>query len=202
AAPLRAWTAGCSTGEEVYSIAILLREEMLRHKKAFPLQLFASDIDSQGLKRAREAVYPESIVSDVSDERLDRFFIKKDNSYQVNKEIRESVTFAAHNLLVDPPFTKMDLISCRNLLIYIERETQKKLRTLFAFALNPGGYLFLGKSDSIEGSESFEAVSRNFRIYLRKGPVAAPVASSPTRAGLPPGLQARIEKQPSFKLSD
>jgi two-component system CheB/CheR fusion protein len=201
-APLRAWTAGCSTGEEVYSIAILIREEMLRHKKAFPLQLFASDIDAEGLKCAREAVYPESIVSDVSEERLDRFFIRKDSSYQINKEIRESVTFAAHNLLVDPPFTKMDLISCRNLLIYIERETQKKLQDVFAFALNPGGYLFLGKSDSIEGSESFEAVSRNFRIYLRNGPVAAAGASFPTRAGLPPGLRAGIEKQPSFKLSD
>ena len=202
AAPLRAWTAGCSTGEEVYSIAILIREEMLRHKKSFPLQLFASDIDAEGLKCAREAVYPESIVSDVSEERLDRFFIKKDSSYQVNKEIRESVTFAVHNLLVDPPFTKMDLISCRNLLIYIERETQKKLQDVFAFALNPGGYLFLGKAESIEDNESFEAVSRSSRIYLRKGPAAAPVASFPTRAGLPPGLQAGMEKQPSFKLSD
>ena len=200
AAPLRAWTAGCSTGEEVYSIAILLREEMLRHKKNFPLQLFASDIDAEGLKCAREAVYPESIVSDVSEERLDRFFIRKDSSYQINKEIRESVTFAAHNLLVDAPFTKMDLISCRNLLIYIERETQKKLQEVFAFALNLGGYLFLGKADNIEDKESFEAVSRSSRIYLRKGPVAAPVASFPTRAGLP--LQAGIEKQPSFKLSD
>jgi two-component system, chemotaxis family, CheB/CheR fusion protein len=202
AAPLRAWTAGCSTGEEVYSIAILIREEMLRHKKNFPLQLFASDIDAEGLKCAREAVYPESIVSDVSEERLDRFFIKKDSSYQVNKEIRESVTFAVHNLLVDPPFTKMDLISCRNLLIYIERETQKKLQDVFAFALNPGGYLFLGKADSIEDNESFEAVSRSSRIYLRKGPATAPVASFPTRAALPPGLQAGMEKQPSFKLSD
>ena len=201
-APLRAWTAGCSTGEEVYSIAILLREEMLRHKKNFPLQLFASDIDAEGLKCAREAVYPESIVSDVSEERLDRFFIKKDSSYQINKEIRESVTFAAHNLLVDPPFTKMDLISCRNLLIYIEREAQKKLHDVFAFALNLGGYLFLGKADSIEDSDSFEAVSRSSRIYLRKGPAAAPVASFPTRAGRAPGLQAGIEKQPSFKLSD
>src|SRR4029453_11303644 len=164
AAPLRAWTAGCSTGEEVYSIAILIREEMLRHKKSFPLQLFASDIDAEGLKCAREAVYPESIVSDVSEERLDRFFIRKDSSYQINKEIRESVTFAAHNLLVDPPFTKMDLISCPTLLFCNKRGTQKNIQGVFAFALIPGGYLFLGKSDSIEGSESFEAVSRNFRI--------------------------------------
>ena len=110
------------------------------------------------------------------------------------------MTFAAHNLLVDPPFTKMDLISCRNVLIYIERETQKKLQDVFAFALNLGGYLFLGKADSIEDKESFESVSRSSRIYLRKGPVAAPVASFPRRAGLP--LQAGIEKQPSFKLSD
>jgi two-component system, chemotaxis family, CheB/CheR fusion protein len=202
AAPLRAWTAGCSTGEEVYSIAIMMREEMMRNKNSFPLQLFASDIDTEGLKCAREAIYPESIASDVSEERLARFFIKKDGSYQINKEIRESVTFAAHNLLVDPPFMKMDLISCRNLLIYIEREMQKKLCTLFAFALNPGGYLFLGKADSIDHQESFETVSRNSRIYLRKESAAAPAVSFPTRAGVPLGLQARIEKQPSFRLSD
>ena len=120
----------------------------------------------------------------------------------MNKEIRESVTFAAHNLLVDPPFTKMNLISCRNLLIYIERETQKKLHNVFAFALNQGGYLFLGKSDSIEDSGAFEVVSRNSRIYHRKGLAAAPPVSFPTRAGLPLGLRAEIEKQPSFRLSD
>jgi two-component system CheB/CheR fusion protein len=202
AAPLRAWTAGCSTGEEVHSIAILMREEMLRNKKSFPLQLFASDIEAEGLKCAREAIYPESIASDVSEERLGRFFIKKDNSYHIIKDIRESVTFAAHNLLVDPPFMKMNLISCRNLLIYIEREMQKKLYTLFAFALSPGGYLFLGKADSIDHEESFEAVSRNSRIYLRKESAAVPVASFPTRAGLQLGLQGKIEKQQVFRLSD
>src|SRR6266478_1320640 len=149
-----------------------------------------------------EAIYPESIASDVSEERLARFFIKKDNSYQINKEIRESVTFAAHNLLVDPPFMKMDLISCRNLLIYIEAEMQRKLHDVLAFALNPGGYLFLGKSDSVEYNPSFEAVSKNFRIYRRKESAALPVASFPARAGLPLGLQGRIEKQPFFRLSD
>jgi two-component system, chemotaxis family, CheB/CheR fusion protein len=202
AAPLRAWTAGCSTGEEVYSIAILMREETIRNKKSFPLQLFASDIDAEGLKCAREAIYPETIASDVSEERLARFFIKKDNSYQINKEIRESVTFAAHNLLVDPPFMKMDLISCRNLLIYIEAEMQRKLHDVLAFALNPGGYLFLGKSDSVEQNSSFEAVSKNFRIYRRKESAALPAVSFPTRAWLPLGLQSRIEKQPFFRLSD
>ncbi len=166
----------------------------MRNKKSFPLQLFASDIDAEGLKCAREAIYPESIASDVSEERLARFFIKKDNSYQINKEIRESVTFAAHNLLVDPPFMKMDLISCRNLLIYIEAEMQRKLHDVLAFALNPGGYLFLGKSDSVEYNPSFEAVSKNS--------AALPVASFPARAGLPLGLQGRIEKQPFFRLSD
>ena len=191
AAPLRAWTAGCSTGEEVYSIAILMREEMTQNKTSFPLQLFASDIDAEGLKRAREAIYPESIASDLSEERLARFFIKKDASYQIRKEIRESVTFAAHNLLADPPFTKMELISCRNLLIYIERAMQKKLQTVFAFALNPGGYMFLGNTDSIEDGRSFEVVSRKSRIYRRKDLTATPAANFPTRAGQPMKRRSR-----------
>jgi two-component system CheB/CheR fusion protein len=202
ATPLRVWTAGCSTGEEIYSIAILLREEMTLQKKTFPLQLFASDIDTKGLKCAREGIYPESIAADVSEERLARFFVKKDSSYQIDRQIRESVTFAAHNVLVDAPFIKMDLISCRNLLIYIEPETQKKVYGMFAFALNPGGYLFLGKSDGIEQTESFEAVSKNSRIYRRGEFAGVPEANFPTRVGLPPGLQSRAQRQSLFRLSD
>jgi two-component system CheB/CheR fusion protein len=126
--PLRVWAVGCSTGEEAYSIGVLIREEMSRKQKNFPVQIFASDIDPEALKCAREGTYPESIAADVSEERLKQFFTKKDHSYQINKEIRESVTFAAHNLIADPPFVKIDLISCRNLLIYLESETQKNFR--------------------------------------------------------------------------
>jgi two-component system CheB/CheR fusion protein len=200
--PFRAWAVGCSTGEEAYSIAMLMREEMSRKQKNFPVQIFASDVDHEALKCAREGVYPESIAADVSEERLQRFFTTKDHSYQINKEIRESVTFAAHNLIADPPFLKMDLISCRNLLIYVESEVQQRLQTVFAFALNPDGHLFLGKSDGVPSNSEFEPVSRNFRIYRRNPFAASRVRIFPMRAGMPAGFQARIDKQPSFKLSD
>jgi two-component system, chemotaxis family, CheB/CheR fusion protein len=200
--PLRVWAVGCSTGEEAYSIAMLIREEMSRKQKIFPVQIFASDIDPDALKCAREGTYPESIAADVSDERLKRFFTKKDHSYQINKEVRESVTFAAHNLIADPPFLKIDLISCRNLLIYIEAEVQQKLQTAFAFVLNPEGYLFLGKSDGIPASGEFEPVSKDFRIYRRKSSAASRLGIFPMRSPMPIGLQARIDRQPSFKLSD
>jgi two-component system, chemotaxis family, CheB/CheR fusion protein len=202
ASPLRVWTAGCSTGEEVYSIAILIREAMIRNKKSFPLQIFASDIDADGLQRAREGNYPESIASDVSEERLAQFFIKRDSSYQINKQIRDSITFAVHNLLVDPPLIKMDLISCRNLLIYIEAEPQRNLHDLLAVALNPGGYLFLGRSDTIEHNQSFDVVSRQFRIYRRKESAALLAASFPSRVRPPFGRRVKIEQQPFFRLSD
>src|SRR5438094_9230697 len=158
--PLRVWVAGCATGEEAYSVVMLLMEEMARARKSFRLQVFASDIDSEALKGAREGVYAESIAADMSEERLARFFIKQDGTYRVDKQVREAVTFAAHNVLLDPPFLNMDLISCRNLLIYIEPEMQKKILSLFAFGLKRGGYLFLGKSENpLEQSEPFEPIS-------------------------------------------
>ena len=201
--PLRAWAVGCSTGEEAYSIAMLIREEMNRQQKHFPLQIFASDIDPGALKCARDGIYPDSIAADVSEERLKRFFTKKDHSYQINKEIRKSVTFTAHNLIADPPLLKMNLISCRNLLIYIESEMQQRIQTVFAFALNPDGYLFLGKSDCITANDdSFEPVSRNVRIYRRKFSPGARVGNFPTRVGLPAAFHPSIDKQRSFKLSD
>jgi two-component system, chemotaxis family, CheB/CheR fusion protein len=201
--PLRVWIAGCATGEEAYSIVMLLMEEVARGMKRFPIQVFASDSDPEALKYAREASYPESIAVDVSEERLARFFIKKNNSYQISKEVRELVTFAEHNVITDPPFLKMDLISCRNLLIYIEPEMQKKLLTLFGFALNAGRYLFLGKSESvIEQINLFEPVSRKFRIYRRKESVPVQAANFPVRPpGAPVRLVARPERPP-VKLLD
>jgi two-component system, chemotaxis family, CheB/CheR fusion protein len=200
ASPLRVWIAGCATGEEAYSVVMLLMEEMARARKNFSLQIFASDIDRDALKSAREAIYSQSITADVSEERLARFFVKKDGTYQIDKRVREAVTFAEHNVITDPPFLRMDLISCRNLMIYIEPEVQRKVINLFAFALLPGKYLFLGKSDTtIEQSDPFEPVSRSWRIFQRRQLVLFPAGGLPIRTGLRP---ARFEEQHPIKLSD
>ena len=165
---MRAWVTGCATGEEAYSIVMLLMEEMARARKSFRLQVFASDIDPDALKGAREGIYSESVTADLSEERLARFFIKQDGTYQIDKQVREAVTFAAHNVLSDPPFLNMELISCRNLLIYIEPEMQKKMLSLFAFGLKPGGYLFLGKSENpVEQGDGFEPLSKSSRFSAR-----------------------------------
>jgi two-component system, chemotaxis family, CheB/CheR fusion protein len=186
AEPLRAWVAGCATGEEVYSVVMLLIEEMARARKSFRLQVFASDIDPEALKGAREGVYAESIAADLSEERLARFFIKQDGTYQIDKQVREAVTFAAHNVVLDPPFLNMDLISCRNLLIYIEPVMQKKILSRFAFGLKPGGYLFLGKSENpMEQSDVFEPVAKKARVFRRKPSYVTRGADFALGAGAP-----------------
>ena len=124
--PIRAWIAGCASGEEAYSVAMLFMEEMAKTRKNLSLQIFASDIDGEALKSARNGIYPQSIDADVSEERLARFFIKQDGTYQIDQRIRECVTFAEHNVIGDPPFLRMDLICCRNMMIYIEPEMQRK----------------------------------------------------------------------------
>ncbi|ADE15004.1 PAS sensor protein [Nitrosococcus halophilus Nc 4] len=171
-APIRVWVPACSTGEEPYSIAILLTEQIQAAKKNCPLQIFATDIDTEALEIARTGIYPENIAADISSERLRRFFIKENHTYQINKPIRESVLFAEQNLITDPPFSKLDLISCRNLLIYLEAEIQKKLIALFHFALNPGGYLFLGSTETISHQEGlFTPLSKKWRVYQRIGAI-------------------------------
>jgi two-component system CheB/CheR fusion protein len=148
-AVIRVWVPGCATGEEPYSIAMLLQEELATAHKSCRVQIFATDVDEDALAVARQGLYPDSIAADVTPERLARFFAKADeHTYQVNKQVRETVTFAAQNLIRDAPFTKLDLISCRNLLIYLEPDVQQKVVTLFHFGLNEGGFLFLGPSDS------------------------------------------------------
>ncbi|HLO25695.1 MAG TPA: chemotaxis protein CheB, partial [Geobacteraceae bacterium] len=146
---LRAWSAGCSTGEEAYSLAIAFKEalEQVKPKASFTLQIFATDLDRDAIDKARQGFYPANIAADVSAERLRRFFIKEENGYRVGKEIREIVTFATQNLIMDPPFTKLDILICRNLLIYLTPELQKKLLPLFHYSLNPDGILFLGSSE-------------------------------------------------------
>ncbi|HEX7226531.1 MAG TPA: CheR family methyltransferase, partial [Candidatus Binatia bacterium] len=197
--PLRVWIPGCATGEEAYSIAILVMEEMAAARKNLSLQMFASDIDSEALKSAREGIYPQSIAGDVNEERLARFFIKKDSIYQIEPRIRECVTFAEHNIIQDPPFLRMDLISCRNLMIYIEPEVQQKILNLFGFALKQDRYLFLGKADTtIDQSDLFEPVSRSWRIFQRRPSVAVPFRSFPTRTATHP---IKSEEQHPIKLA-
>jgi len=169
-AVLRAWIAGCSTGEEAYSLAILFKETLnrLKPKKNLSLQIYATDLDRDAINKARQGFYPRNIVADVSPARIGRFFVKEDGSYRVNKEIRGMVVFAPQNLIMDPPFTKLDIFCCRNLLIYLTPELQKKLIPLFHYILNPGGLLFLGSSESIGGfTNLFTPIAARERIFRR-----------------------------------
>jgi two-component system CheB/CheR fusion protein len=169
---LRAWVAGCSTGEEAYSLAIAFREavEKVHPKVSYSLQIFATDLDAHAIARARQGVYPANIVSDVTPLRLRRFFVKdRDDAFRVNKEIRESVILAQQDLTRDPPFTRMDLVVCRNLLIYLEAELQQRLIAVFHYSLRSGGVLFLGSSETLGGLTSlFGPADAKHRIYRRK----------------------------------
>jgi two-component system CheB/CheR fusion protein len=173
---LRVWVPGCSTGEEAYSMAIVLRECMDHLQQKFPVQIFATDLNSQAIEKARAGLYPESIIVDVSPERLERYFSKEDNSYRVKREIREMVVFAQQDLLIDPPFTKLDLLSCRNLLIYLNAEAQQQLVPLLHYTLNPGGILFLGSSETIGGfTDLFATLDHRWKIFrCKKLTTAAP----------------------------
>jgi two-component system CheB/CheR fusion protein len=169
---LRVWVPGCATGEEPYSIAMLILEELAAIHKSCRVQIFATDVDEDALEVARQGLYSDSIANDVSPERLARFFVRVDeHTYQITKPLRETVIFASQNLINDAPFTKLDLISCRNLLIYLEPEVQKKVITLFHFSLNEEGFLFLGSSETTGRQiDLFEPVSKKWRIYRRIGP--------------------------------
>jgi two-component system CheB/CheR fusion protein len=168
-ATIRVWVPGCSTGEEAYSIAILLRERMDEQKKEYKVQIFATDIDSEAIEKARAGIYPDSIAADVSAERLQRFFSQENNHYRIKKTIRDMVVFAAQNAIEDPPFSRLDLISCRNLLIYLGPELQKRVIPLFHYALNRDGFLFLGNSETIgEFGDLFASVDRKWKLYQRK----------------------------------
>ena len=168
--PLRAWIPACSDGAEAYSLAILFKEtlEELKPAKNITLQIFATDLDSQAIEKAREGVFPANIAADISKKRLNRFFVKMERGYQVAKVIREMVIFAPQNIIMDPPFTKLALISCRNLLIYLMPELQKKLLPLFHYSLNPGGFLFLGNAETIGNfTNLFAPLAGKTRLYRR-----------------------------------
>ena len=164
--PTRVWVPGCATGEEPYSIAMLLAEHADALNSPPPFQVFASDIDEPAITFGRAGLYPQSIITDVPPTRLRQFFSKEQHRYRINKAIRDRVLFALHNVLRDPPFSRIDLVSCRNLLIYLDRDVQTRLLELFHFALRPGGYLFLGSSESADAASSlFDVVDKRHRIY-------------------------------------
>ncbi len=166
----RFWIPGCATGEEAYSLAIQSRECMDRLGQNLDVKIFATDLDREAIIQAGNGIYPESIAADIPGHLLSKHFNFRQDSYQVSRTIRQMVVFAQHNLIRDPPFTKLDLISCRNLLIYLQPELQKRVLELFSFALNPGGILFLGSSESIgEMSDVFEVVNQKWRIYRFSG---------------------------------
>jgi len=185
---LRAWVAGCSSGEEAYSLAIAFQEavDRIKPKERVELHIFATDLDPDGIARARQGLYPASIAGDVSAERLARFFREDGGKYRVSQEIRQMVVFAPHNVTTDPPFTRLDLLTCRNLLIYLGPALQKKLVPLFHYSLKPGGILFLGSAESIGGfGELFSPCDAKARIYRRE-----PIVSRPLDVEFPIGLPA------------
>lgn len=169
----RAWVPGCSTGEEAYSLAIIFKEaiEKTKTNKNLSLQIFATDLDSGAIEQARKGLYSENIASDVSANRLNRFFIKNDTHYRINAEIREMVVFAPQNVIKDPPFTKLDILSCRNMLIYMDNDLHKKLLSLFHYSLNHKGVLILGSAETISHSnvDQFAVLNSKLRIYQSSG---------------------------------
>jgi chemotaxis methyl-accepting protein methylase/archaellum component FlaC len=174
---LRAWVPGCSTGEEAYSLAMVFREavEKAKTKGNLALQIFAPDLDRDAIDKARQGFFPENIAADVSPERLKRFFVREERGYRVRKEIREMVIFAPQNLIMDPPFTRLDILSCRNLLIYLTAEVQRKLMPLFHYSLGPGGILFLGSAETIGGGTGlFAPLDARARIFRRTDSLLKP----------------------------
>ncbi|MDP2337306.1 MAG: chemotaxis protein CheB [Bacteroidota bacterium] len=198
---LRAWVPACSTGEEAYSLAMVFKEALdkIKPNGGFSLQIFATDLDNEAIEKARKGMFPANIVADVTPDRLNRFFIKTDEGYRVKTEIREMVVFAQHNITMHPPFTKLDFISCRNLLIYLDLELQNKILGLFYYSINPEGIMLLGTSESLgKQSHLFAPVDAKLKIYKRAVTAVIPelfdFPSSFTRT-----KPASIEKQIPFK---
>jgi chemotaxis methyl-accepting protein methylase len=196
---LRAWVPGCSTGEEAYSLAMVVKEAMekIKPKIKMSFQVFATDLDKDAIAKARQGVYPENICADVSPEQMDRFFKKDEHGCRVTNEIREMVVFATQSLIMDPPFTKLDILSCRNLLIYLAPEMQKKLIPLFHYSLTPGGVLLLGSAETVGTfTDLFTPLNNKLRIFrrtdsaLRSEPVEFPSSFAPP---LPVKTEARSE---------
>ena len=173
--PLRIWVPGCASGEEPYSIAMCLMEFLDENKLSIPFEIFATDISEVAISKARTAIYKEGLVSDVSPQRLERFFIRTEQGYQIAKSIRDVCVFARHNVAQDPPFSRLDLISCCNLLIYLAPTLQRKVLSILHYALKPGSFLVVGQSESIATlSDSFDPVAHSHQIYSLKVPAHSP----------------------------
>jgi two-component system CheB/CheR fusion protein len=222
---LRAWVPGCSTGEEAYSLAIVFKEavDQLTATKNIKLQIFATDLDQDAIEKARQGFFPPNIAADVTEERLRRFFVKSENGYRVSKDLREMVVFAPQNVIMDPPFTKLDLLLCRNLLIYLSAELQKKLIPIFHYCLNFNGILFLGSAETIGSfSHLFSPLEGKTRLFRRLGPnfttapIDFPSSFTPRIGGVavetnaevagalkasPPNLQALADRAIALRLS-
>jgi two-component system CheB/CheR fusion protein len=209
-APLRIWVPGCASGEEVYSIAIRLLEYLGERLTHTPIQIFGTDLSEAAIETARAGLYPENIARHVSGERLRRFFVKVDDHYQITRTIRDLCVFARQNVVHDPPFSRLDLVSCRNLLIYLDPALQKRVIPLFHYALNPGGFLLLGASETIGPfSELFSPVDKRLKIYSKtilpgRNPLALleehhvlPDLSSPKRLAAPsePAETERLQRE-------
>ena len=166
---MRTWTIGCSTGEEAYGLAMLLFEAFDKLEMPPQIQVFASDLDENSIRYPREGLYPTAVEADVSPQRLARFFTQEGDHYRVRREVRDAVLFTHHSVLRDAPFSRLDLITCRNLLIYLEREIQNTVFDIFHYSLKAGGFLFLGSSESIEAAhELFQTLDKTHRIYRTK----------------------------------
>ena len=206
---VRVWVPGCSTGEEAYSIAMLLREHGPKDQASPKLQIFASDIDEESLQFARVGRYPSTIVTDVPPGRLERYFVREDGTYRIVSDLREICLFSAHNLLRDAPFSKLDLIACRNLLIYLTPELQNRLIPLFHYALNDSGYLFLGTSENVtRHSRLFSAVDKSHRIFKRRPQIERRLPEFPLTAPdgalrrVPPAHRTTAEHEPLQALAE
>jgi two-component system CheB/CheR fusion protein len=194
---VRIWVPGCASGEEAYSIAMLIREQLAGMRSAPRIQIFATDIDQEALAEARRGLYPAEIAEHVSPERLARFFTRDGAHYLVTPELREMCIFSPHSLVRDPPFSGLDLVSCRNVLIYLEAELQRKLIPIFHYALKPAGYLFLGLSEAPPPvqPELFETIDKQHHIYQRIEPIARPAVEFPLAPGAPRvAARPRIER--------
>ena len=195
---LRVWSVACSTGQETYSLAMLMAEQAERSNQEYNFQLFGSDIDERAITQARAGLYPPSIAEDVGDQRLAQHFTKEDGRYRIRKPLRDTILFASQNVLRDPPFSKLDLISCRNLLIYLNRDTHAQVLEMFHFALKPNGLLFLGSSESADTlSELFVPVDKKNRLYRAKHATRFPRSSIPMALTPVPPVPSSAITQPS-----
>ncbi|MEO6974938.1 MAG: chemotaxis protein CheB [Gallionella sp.] len=196
---MRAWVAGCSSGEEAYTLAMVFLEtlEQVKTKARYTLQIFATDLDADAIDKAREGYYPANIAADISAKRLARFFSEEGNGFRVRKEIREMVIFAPQNIIMDPPFTKLEILSCRNLMIYLGPELQKKLLPLFHYCLNPGGILFLGSSESTGSfNHLFSPLELKSRLYGRnESPVRSEAMEFPSNLV---SIQHKLHEAPAM----